>query len=208
MTEIQKALLNRLPKFLDLSRITTVTIPLCFGDPGNIDDGCQERFDTATRGLGDQFSNTLIIQTVGTTENPLCDKMFSFVKESTKYLWTQRFLSIPLGWGTRSEIVGALSTIILLSAMHLENGIKTSSPDFKVIIVSNKAHLRRIKWYVKIHNISHLKIEYREAKHEFGFKDTLREWIGTPLIKLKDLIRGFQKIHKEQVFRTFNQFPF
>ncbi len=206
MIPIQQALLSRLPEYIDLSKITTVAIPLCFGDPKDPDDGCHDRFCAAIRGFSAIFSNTLIIQTGGTDADPLCDKMYKAVKDGRKYLWARRFMAIPLGWGTRSEIANAFSIIRILSIDQLKNGINTRDPDFRIIIASNKAHLRRIKWYVKIHNISNFNVVYREAEHEFGFISTLREWIGTPLIMFKDWILGFQKVHGDMVLKMFNKF--
>lgn len=206
MNTVQRKLLETLPETLDLSLVTTVLIPLCFGDPEDPDDGCHDRFNEAVRRHGHIFNKTLIIQTGGTKENPLCDKMLNVVKKNNRYLWALRFLSIPLGWGTRAEIANAFSIIEVLSKPFLENGINVEHSKFKVVISSNRTHMTRIRWYVRIHNTSNLPIEFAEADHKFGFKNTLREWIGTPLIKLKDLFLGRENLIYRQEQNFSNKF--
>lgn len=203
MIPIQKALLSRLPEYIDLSDITTVAIPLCFGDPRNFDDGCHDRFNTSIRNLVPRKS--LVIQTGGTKSLPLCDLMLECIKLKRKN-WATQFLSIPLGWGTRPEIANAFSIIELLNSKELSNGISIFDPTFKVVIASNKAHLKRIEWFVKIYNEHGIRVEYQEAQHEFGPIDTLRESIGTPLIKVKDLFLGLEHLRYTQEDEFSNQF--
>lgn len=203
MNSIQKTLLGRLPEYIDLSDITTVAIPLCFGDPRNFDDGCHDRFNASIRDLIPRKS--LVIQTGGTKSLPLCDLMLERIKLKRKN-WALQFLSIPLGWGTRSEIANAFSIIELLNNKELEGGLDIFHPCFKVVIASNKKHLKRIKWFVKIYNEHQIRVEYQEAQHEFGPISTLRESIGTPVIKVKDLLLGFEHlryVHEDQFSAKF-----
>jgi hypothetical protein len=197
-TVIERALLSRLPKDFDLTRVTIVSVPLCFGDPRNLNDGCHDRFDEAVKNLSKSFSKTLIIQTGGTKEKPLCSKMLKVIKSDGNHLWAPRFLSIPLGWGTRSEIANAFSIIQIILTKYQQNGIDTRPYEFKVIISSNKAHMPRIKWFVETYNVNNVPVEYREAKHYFGLKNTIRERIGTPLIKIKDSFLGRKYLLKKQ----------
>lgn len=199
MNTIQRILTDRLPENFNLSNITTVTVPLCLGEPQDLNDGCHARFNTAIRGLGDKFSQTLIIQTGGTDENSLCDEMLHHVKKSEKYLWAQRFLSIPMGWGTRSEIAKSLLIIHYLSKKKRKGGIDTENPNFRVIFSSNPEHIPRIRHYVMIHNIDDLNVEYRESKHEFGLINTLREVIGLIFIKIKDKYKRKGPLREEQI---------
>jgi hypothetical protein len=194
MNKVQKALLSRLPETVDLSKITTIAIPLCLGDPKNLEDGCHDRFNAAIRGLGNYYSKILVIQTGGTHKKPLCEKMLEAVKSGKKYLWASRFLAIQLGWGTRSEIANLFFIINQLSKDNLKDGINTKSPDFKIIIASNKAHLSRIKWFVYVYNFNNLHVDYQEAQHDFSLRDTIREWIGTPIIRIKDRFCGSEKL--------------
>jgi hypothetical protein len=200
MTSLPKELFDRLPKDIDFSEITTIVIPLCLGNPCDFDDGCHDRLDEGINGLIPYKS--LIIQTGGTKLIPLCDLMFNIIKKY-KGNWASRFVSMPLGWGTSAEIANAFHITRLLI---LNKYIDDNAHGFKIIIASNKAHLRRIRWYVKIHNITTLPVEYREAKHYFSLKDTVREWVGTPLVIIKDLIRGLRKTHEEQNFKFWSNF--
>lgn len=203
MIPIQQVLLSRLPEDTNFQEKTTVAVPLCLGIPQDPEDGCHDRFGASIYGLIPL--NTLIIQTGGTESLPLCDLMFESIKLKRRK-WILQFLAIRLGWGTRSEIANAFSIIRMLSIDRLKNGINTKNPNFKVVIASNKAHLRRIRWFVKIYNTDNLQVEYREALHEFGLKNTLREWIGTWLIMLKDTVVGFENLRDKQERRFLEKF--
>lgn len=195
MNSIQKKLLEKLPENVYLAEVTSVIIPLCFGDPTYSEDGCHERFGAGIKGLVPRKS--LIIQTGGTTFNPLCDKMLNIVK-AKRPVWAKQFLSICLGWGTRSEIANAFSIIEALNSEELDGGIKIFDPDFKVIISTNKAHMKRVKWFVKIYNSHSVHVEYKEAHHDFTLRDTLREYFGTPLIMIEDIFLGRQHLTEVQ----------
>lgn len=180
-----------MPENVYLAEITSVVIPLCFGDPTYSEDGCHKRFDAGIQGLVPR--KTLIIQTGGTILNPLCDKMLDIVKIK-RLAWAKQFLSVCLGWGTRSEIANAFSIIEMLNSAELDGGINILHPDFKVIIPTNKAHMKRVKWFVKIYNDHSVRVVYKEAQHEFTLRETLRECFGTPLIMLEDIFLGRQHL--------------
>ncbi len=183
MIQEQEAVVVVMPENIKLSEIKNVAIPLCLGGPKDLKDGCHARLNKSIEGL--ESKKTLIIQTGGTSKKPLCIEMRDVLREAQNP-WSERFLSVPLGWGTRSEIYYAFYIINEFNKKEFRNGMDTSS-GFKVVIASNKAHLPRIEWFVWLYNIHNVKVEYREAKHRFGLINTLREYIGTPLIVAKDM---------------------
>ena len=194
MTEKQKLLLRRLPvpTSIRLSDIKVVAIPLCLGDPRDGTDGCHDRFNAAIEDLAPR--ETLVIQTGGPYPLALCNLMREVLKLRRPNWWAQ-FLSIPLGWGTRSEIEKAFAIIFELSDEWLgDSGINVKSSEFKITIASNKAHMRRIKWFVQLYNTNHFPVEYHIADHEFTLRSTIREWIGAPATILYDKLRGVKKI--------------
>lgn len=205
MNTIQKTLLERLPEGINLAEISSVIIPLCFGDPRDLEDGCHERFGVGVKNLIPRKS--LIIQTGGTTTQPLCDLMFDVVK-LRRPNWANQFLSIRLGWGTRSEIANAFSIIEAINSEELDEGINIFHPDFKVIFSTNQAHMKRVRWFTNIYNEHNLPVEYREAHHDFTLRSTLREYFGTPLIMLEDLFLGREHLRHVQddvFFEKFNR---
>lgn len=181
---------------INLGSITQVCIPLCFEDPTDPRAGAHDRFKAAVQARN--LSTTLVIQTGGPKPLDLCKLMKQHL-ENGQQVWASRYVGIPRGWGTRSEIKNAFMLIRELRDAA-GNRIKTSAYEFKVYIASNRSHLRRVKYYVWLYNTEKWRIVFKEANHPFSVMARLREIVALPIEMLKDLHQWWKKapIRREQ----------
>jgi len=188
MTVIQQYLLSKMPPKINLSKVRTVAVPLCFGDPRDPTDGCHARMNKAVEGLDPE--TTLVIQTGG----PLCMPM----KDQLTSPWAARFLPICLEVGPRQEVSNALKIIHHLNDRYLRDGINVEHERFKVIFSSHASQLGKIEWFAKLYVMEDFAIEYRKALHPLSSKTKLSEIVSTPVTQLQDsLITGFEKLRAQ-----------
>lgn len=187
-----------LPTGLTQAAITTFILPLAYGNPDDDMDGSNERFRKATFEISHR--SALVIQTAGYgKESPLkpaasarvalCDLMLARLKRKNQ-VWADRFISSIRGWGTRSEVREFFNIIRELSITP------QTHPRLRIIICSNRAHLRRVKWYVNLYNLEGWEIEYREADHPFTAQESLREIVALGIEILREIFHPIGKWRK------------